>query len=74
MLITFFIRISVRRKDFEEFGKRIGLPEKLIERELNRFASEHALTKELIERSFLSQDLKRQYELSMNYRRELLAQ
>ena len=65
---------SVQRKDFEEFGKRINLPEKLIERELNRFAGEYPLTKELIESSFLSQDLKRQYELSMNYRRKLLAQ
>lgn len=64
---------SVQRKDFEEFGKRINLPEKLIERELNRFAGEYPLTKELIESSFLSQDLKRQYELSMNYRRKLLA-
>lgn len=63
---------TVSRKDFEEFGWRIGLPERLVRRELNIFATEHPLAKELIHRSFLSDSLKRSYWLSYNYRRATL--
>ena len=60
---------TVGRKDFEEFGRRIGLSERLIKRELNFFATEYPLAKELIDRSFISESLKRSYWLSYNYRR-----
>ena len=60
------------RKDFEEFGRRIGLSERLIKRELDFFATEQPLAKELIGRSFLSEGLKRSYWLSYNYRRATL--
>ena len=63
---------GVDRKDFEVFGQRIGLSDRLIKRELNFFATEHALAKELIDRSFLSESLKRNYWLSYNYRRTML--
>ena len=63
---------TVGRKDFEEFGHRIGLPDRLIQRELNFFASEHPYAKELIDHSFLSESLKRNYWLSYNYRRTTL--
>ena len=63
---------TIHRADFEEFGKRIGLSEKLIKRELDRFASKHPLIDKLINRSFLSDDLKRQYCLSMTYRQQML--
>lgn len=63
---------TVSRKDFEEFGRRIGLPERLVNRELNSFATKHPLAKELIDRSFLSDSLKRSYWLSYNYRRSTL--
>ena len=63
---------TIRRADFEEFGKRIGLSEKLIKRELDRFASKNSLIDGLINRSFLSEDLKRQYHLSMSYRQQML--
>lgn len=63
---------TVGRKDFEEFGRRIGLSERLIKRELNFFATEYPLAKELIDRSFLSESLKRSYWLSCNYRRTTL--
>lgn len=66
------IEINVGRKDFEEFGRRIGLSERLIKRELDFFASEQPLAKELIDRSFLSEGLKRSYWLSYNYRRATL--
>ena len=63
---------TVGRKDFEEFGLRIGLSERVVKRELNIFATEHPLAKELIDRSFLSESLKRSYLLSYNYRRTTL--
>ena len=63
---------TVGRKDFEEFGRRIGLSERLIKRELDFFASEQPLAKELIGRSFLPEGLKRSYWLSYNYRRATL--
>ena len=63
---------TVGRKDFEEFGRRIGLSERLVKRELDFFATEHPLAKELIDRSFLSDSLKRSYWLSYNYRRATL--
>ena len=64
---------SVCRKDFEEFGRRIGLAERLVKRELDAFAAEHPLSEELISRSFLSESLKRSYQLSYDYRRETLS-
>ena len=63
---------SVNRGDFEEFGRRIGLAPRLVKRELDIFASEQPLAKELIDRSFLSDKLKRFYWQSCNYRRTTL--
>ena len=63
---------TVGRKDFEEFGRRIGLSELLIKREMDFFAAEHPLAKHLIDHSFLSESLKRSYWLSYNYRRATL--
>ena len=63
---------NVGRKDFEEFGRHIGLSARLVKRELDFFAKEHPLAKELINRSFLSDPLKRSYWLSYNYRRATL--
>ena len=63
---------SVNRKDFEEFGRRIGLSERIVKRELDIFATEYPLAKELIQRSFLSEKLQRYYWQSYNYRRTTL--
>ena len=63
---------TVTRRDFEEFGRRIGLPERLIMRELDYFATEHKMAHNLIYCSFLSDALKRTYWLSYNYRRSTL--
>ena len=63
---------TVRRKDFEVFGHRIGLPDRLVKRELDAFAKEQPFAKELIDRSFLSDSLKLRYWLSYNYRRATL--
>ena len=64
---------TVGRKDFEEFGRRIGLPERLIKRELDNFAAEQPLAKQLIDHSFLSETLKRSYWLSYHYRQATLS-
>lgn len=64
---------SVSRKDFEEFGRRTGLAPRLVHRELDTFAAEFPIVKELIDHSFLSDDLKRSYWLSYKYRRSTLA-
>jgi len=60
---------TVTRADFEEFGRRIGLATRLVKRELDSFATEQPLAKELINRSFLSDKLKKYYWQSYNYRR-----
>lgn len=60
---------TIVRGDFEEFGRRIGLPKRVVTRELNRFASEQPLAQELINRSFLSDELKNNYLQSYSYRR-----
>lgn len=64
---------TVGYRDFEEFGRRIGLSERVVKRELKFFATEHSSAKELIDRSFLSEPLKRSYWLSYNYRRLTLS-
>ena len=63
---------NVSRKDFEEFGRRIGLAPRLVNRELDAFAAEFPMVKELIDHSFLSDALKRSYWLSYKYRRNTL--
>ncbi len=60
---------SVGRGDFEEFGRRIGLSDRLVKRELDLFSKEQPIAKQLIDRSFLSDALKRSYWLSYKYRR-----
>lgn len=63
---------TATRADFEEFGRRIGLATRLVKRELDNFATEQPLAKELINRSFLSDKLKKYYWQSYNYRRTTL--
>ena len=59
---------TVDRNDFEEFGRRIGLPERMVKREIDTFAEESPLALESIERSFLSEELKKDYRQSYQYR------
>ena len=63
---------QIGRSDFEEFGKRIGIPFRVIKRELDNFTTDHPLVKTLINKSFLSDALKREYWLSIEYRRKML--
>lgn len=59
---------TVDRNDFEEFGRRVGLPDKTVKREIDTFATESSIALGLIERSFLSEKLKKNYKLSYQYR------
>ena len=63
---------TIRRYDFEEFGKRIGLPDKVVKQEMEFFMSEKPMVKELLNRSFLSEELKREYYLAFDFRRKIL--
>lgn len=63
---------GIGRRDFEEFGRRIGLSERLIKGEMDFFAAERPAVKELIGRSFLPEALKQSYWLSFDYRRKTL--
>ena len=65
---------TVSRGDFMEFGRRLGLNEKVVKHELDRFCDDYTELCELIMRSFLSDNLKRNYELSFMYRRNTLRQ
>ena len=46
---------------FTEFGKRLGLPEKTVRRELDRFCASYSLLDRLIRNSYLSDELKEVY-------------
>lgn len=70
--MTFTDTRTICRSDFEEFGKRIGLPAKVIKQEIDRFTAEQPLVKELLERSFLSPSLQKQYWMAFEYRRKML--
>ena len=63
---------TISRSDFEEFGKRIGLPIKVIKQEIDMFAAEQPLVKELLGRSFLLPSLQKQYWMAFDYRRKML--
>lgn len=59
---------TVDRGDFVEFGRRIGLTERVISRQIDFFATEHPKTSELTTASFLSESLKNRYLNGMRQR------
>jgi serine/threonine-protein kinase HipA len=63
---------TVNRNDFEEFGLRIGLTERVIKRQLDFFATEQPKANELIKASFLSPNLQHLYQEGMKHRRNML--
>lgn len=62
----------VTAREFIEFGRRIGLPKGIVMRELTRFTMPNAKADALIERSFLSDDLKRIYRVGFHHRQSLI--
>ncbi len=55
---------------FYDFGKRLGLPDKTIKREIDRFCAQYAKIDELISNSFLSDELKQTYKTMYRTRRD----
>lgn len=64
---------TITRACFVEFGKRIGLTEKIIERELDRFAEEKPMAESLIN-EHLPERMAKNYYLSYKYRRFTLTE
>ncbi len=60
------------RKTFEEFGRRIGLNNKVVCQDIDFFSSEQLPVKGLLDRSFLSEQLKKDYWEGYSYRRKML--
>ena len=58
----------IGRPMFLEFGHRIGLSDKTIERELSLFAKNYPLAWELIDNSLLSADARKSYKSDYKYR------
>ncbi len=63
---------QVSADDFIELGRRIGLPERLVMQEIKRFSMPNEKADAMIERSFLSDELKRSYRLSYHYRQSMI--
>ena len=63
---------SICYDDFVEFGRRIGLTDKVIKQEIDKFQEPNPKAIELIEKSFLSDDLKKQYITAYKYRCRML--
>lgn len=59
-------------RDFREFGRRIDLPSKIVDKEIGRFSSPSPAADALIKRSFLSDELKQMYLRGYHYRQATL--
>lgn len=63
---------QVSYKDFVEFGRRIGLPDKIVYNTLQSFSKPDAEADLLIKRSYLSEELKDFYLTSYHYRQFMI--
>lgn len=63
---------QVSYKDFIEFGRRIGLPEKIVMQELNFFTAPNEKADALLRKSFLSPELIKDYLSSYHYRQFMI--
>lgn len=59
----FGIASAVTGKTFYHFARIIGLPDRLIESCIQKYCKHYELTERLVDNSFLSEDLKKQYKL-----------
>ncbi|MEM8524157.1 MAG: HipA domain-containing protein [Bacteroidota bacterium] len=60
------------RRDFAEFGKRIGVQERRIERLIAPFLEKQSMVETLLKRSFLDESSKKGYQISYNTKRNYL--
>ena len=63
---------GVSGADFIQFGLRLGIREKMVRDELERFCAEYDTVNELVSHSFLSEFLKDLYLQCFKYRRQML--
>lgn len=63
---------QVSYKDFVEFGRRIGLPGKFVYNALQFFSKHDAKADQLIQRSYLSEELKEFYLTAYHYRQFMI--
>ena len=63
---------QVSSKDFIEFGRRLGLPQKIILQEIIRFSTPNTKADDLINSSFLSATMKSYYLSSYHYRQSMI--
>lgn len=59
-------------RDFAELGRRLGLPGKVVDKEIARFSASNPEADMLIGRSYLSDELKKLYYMSFHHRQVLL--
>ena len=64
---------SVTGESFREFGRQLGLPEKLIEKELDGFQTEKPIVKEMLSTCGLPEVLVKRYFQGYDYRRITLS-
>lgn len=69
----YFKKGKANGETFRQFGMLIGLPEKIIDKELTTFIAKHPLIDELIDHSFLSEKVKRQYRMLYQTKQNRLA-
>jgi serine/threonine-protein kinase HipA len=60
----------VTGKTFQAWGNQIGLPKNIVQRELDRFCASYEKMDQLVDRSFLSDELKALYKTHYTTRRE----
>ena len=64
------IPLGINRREFQEFGIAIGLPEKVVDKEIDRFCADYPGIETLIQESFLCDESKsdylRHYEMRLN--------
>lgn len=53
--------LGVGYKDFREFGIALGIPERIVTRELDRFVTDYPAIEAMVRTSFLSEDTKQMY-------------
>ena len=63
---------SIGYDDFMKFGRRIGLTDRVVKQEIKMFQEPNPKAIELIEKSFLSDDLKKQYITAYKFRCRML--
>lgn len=64
---------SVTGASFMEFGRRLGLPEKLVTKELDGFRAEKPQVKEMLEKCGLPENMVKSYFWGFDYRRSTLS-